>query len=231
VLGSELRSCSDTVFIPSYSSLFPILLKSYSLCPKGLYVTPPLDISRRRFIGVVGTRFCSDWGCRTAREVGKFIASKGFSLVTGLASGIDLCTSLSVLEYGGFVVGVRPWLRPLNLPLKAKKLIEEYRGKVVLISEYYVRPPNVGLKYLYFLRNRIIAGISELVIIIEARTKGGSLHQIKWCIMEGKPLAVFKHPYVGSDYYRAYEKLKKYRGIIIFKDIDDLKSYIEKNMM
>lgn len=217
-------------FIPFNSPDYPEGLREYRLKgrlyrPLGLYVKPPISL-KRKFIAVVGTRRCSDWGREIARETGRVIASKGFTLITGLAKCIDASAMLGALEVGGLTVGVRPWLKPLTLPSESKRIIERYKERVAVISEHYEKPP-IRPKILYYLRNRIIAGMAELVVVVEARPEGGSMHQITWALKQGKPLAIYEHPDVGSDYYKAYKKYTKYSQTIILKDIDDLKVHLE----
>jgi Predicted Rossmann fold nucleotide-binding protein involved in DNA uptake len=220
---------SKVVFIPVNSYDFPKTLRDYKFCPEGLYVTPPISLNVRS-IAIVGSRECSSWGCRTAFESGRLVVSEGFVLVTGLADGIDLCASLGALSIGGLVIGVRPWLKPLNLPRRVREVVGSNFGNVVLVSEYYIRP-SLRTKLCYFMRNRIIAGMSELVVVVEARPNGGTMHQLVWAVKQGKPLAIYKHPDVGSDYYKAYEEFIKYDNVIILNDVNDLRKYIEEELL
>lgn len=218
----------DVVFISCDSYDFPQKLREYRYCPTGLYVTPPVSLNMR-FIAVVGARECSAWGREVAWESGSIIASEGFTLVTGLASGVDVSASLGALETGGLVVGVRPWLKPLNLPSEAREVLRYHYGRVVITSEHYIRP-TAKVETLYFLRNRLIAGMAELVVVVEAKPGGGSMHQITWTLKQGKPLAIYKHINERSTYYRAYEEFIKHKGVIILKDVDDLRRYIEEEL-
>jgi len=89
-------------------------------------------------------------------------------------------------------------------------IVEAYRDRVVLAAEHFRKPSIRTLRMLYYLRNRIIAGMARLVVVVEARERGGSMHQVEWALKRGRPLAIFEHPDKDSIYYRAYLKYVEY---------------------
>jgi len=145
------------------SPLYPRELRNYKdgVPPSVLYVMPPVDLGTAVLIGVVGTRDCTEWGRRTAYEVGRVVARHGFWVVTGLAECIDASVTKGALDAGGIVVGVRPWLKPFTLPHESKMLWWDHRDRVVLVSENYRRPEGHH-SHLYYMRNRLIAGMSRI---------------------------------------------------------------------
>jgi predicted Rossmann fold nucleotide-binding protein DprA/Smf involved in DNA uptake len=80
---------------------------------------------------------------------------------------------------------------------------------------------------LYYMRNRIIAGMSDLVVVVEARPEGGSMHQITWSIRCGKRLAIYEHPDPKSEYYKAYQRYRSYSRTVALKTIEDLGELLE----
>jgi DNA processing protein len=229
-LAEELKR-EGVAFIPFYSPDYPEALRRYRLeapvyRPLGLYVKPPVSL-RSRFVGVVGTRDCSEWGRRVAWETGRLVVQAGFTLVTGLAECIDASATLGALEAGGLAIGIRPWLKPLQLPGESRRLLEAYGDRIALASEHYIKPP-ASPKMLYYMRNRIIAGMSDLVVVVEARPEGGSMHQITWSIRYGKRLAIYEHPDPKSEYYKAYQKYKNYNGTVVLKTTEDLRELLER---
>jgi predicted Rossmann fold nucleotide-binding protein DprA/Smf involved in DNA uptake len=228
-LAEELKR-EGVAFIPFYSSDYPEALKRYRLeapvyRPLGLYVKPPVSLSDR-FVGVVGTRDCSEWGWRVAWETGRLVAQAGFTLVTGLAECIDASATLGALEAGGLAIGIRPWLKPLQLPGESRRLLEAHGDRIALASEHYTKPP-ASPKMLYYMRNRIIAGMSDLVVVVEARPEGGSMHQITWSIECGKRLAIYEHPDPKSEYYKAYQRYRSYSRTVTLKTTEDLGELLE----
>jgi predicted Rossmann fold nucleotide-binding protein DprA/Smf involved in DNA uptake len=229
VLAEELKR-EGVAFIPFYSPDYPEALRWYRLeapvyRPLGLYVRPPVSL-HGRFVGVVGTRSCSEWGRRVAWETGRLVAQAGFTLVTGLAECIDTSATLGALEAGGLAVSIRPWLKPLQLPEESRQLLEAHGDGIALASEHYIKPP-VSPKMLYYMRNRIIAGMSDLVVVVEARPEGGSMHQITWSIRYGKRLAIYEHPDPKSEYYKAYQRYRSYSRTVTLKTTGDLGELLE----
>ena len=227
--AEELKR-EGVAFIPFYSPDYPEALRRHRLeapvyRPLGLYVKPPVSL-RSRFVGVVGTRDCSEWGWRVAWETGRLVARAGFTLVTGLAECIDASATLGALEAGGLAIGIRPWLKPLQLPGESRRLLEVYGDRIALASEHYIKPP-VSPKMLYYMRNRIIAGMSDLVVVVEERPEGVSMHQITWSIRYGKRLAIYEHPDPKSEYYKAYQRYRSYSRTVTLKTTEDLGELLE----
>jgi DNA processing protein len=205
---------------PFHSPGYPEALRGYRLGgsahrPLGLFTKPPA-VLHGRFVGVVGTRSCTPWGRRAAYEVGRVVAEAGFTVATGLAECIDASAAQGALEAGGAVVGVRPWLKPLLLPRESRRLLERHGGgRLALASEHYTMPPGASPGKLYYLRNRVIAGMSELVVAVEARPGGGAMHQVEWSLKRGKRLAVLEHPDAGSEHHKAFKTLAEAGATVV----------------
>ncbi|RUM46724.1 MAG: hypothetical protein DSY37_04600 [Hyperthermus sp.] len=212
---------------PFTSRLYPCELLRYPA--RGDHLYPPLvlywigariNTNEKPAIAVVGTRRCSSRGRRLAREIGRMLAKHGLILVTGLAECIDTEAARGALEEGGVVIGVRPWLKPLSLPQEAKQLLRYLHSGLAVTSENPLKPARGSVKRLYFLRNRIIAGMAKLVIVVEAQPTGGSMHQIELALKRGKPVAIYK-PKPNTPHYKAYENYLS-KGAKSFKTLDEL---------
>lgn len=137
-------------------------------------------------IGVVGTRKPSDYSRKTASALVNTLTKHGFDIISGFAEGIDICAHLQCIQSGGKTYAVigsgldYPYPK-LNLPYR--ELIEE-NGAV--ISEYLPGtqpyPPN------FLQRNRILAGLSMGVAVIEAGEKSGSLNSAAHAVSQNKPV-------------------------------------------
>jgi len=216
------------------SPLYPAELRNYKgFPPPELYVMPPADLGSHAYIGVAGTRTCSDWGRRTAYEVGKMVARLGLWLVTGFAECIDASASLGALDAGGFVVGVRPWLKPFTIPREAKRIWWDHRDRVILVAERY-RQPHEHHAHIYYLRNRLISGMSRLVVVVEAKPGGGTTHMEEWSLKRGRPLAIFEHPDKGSIYHKGYlwfvKAAERYKEAVLYtvRTVEELEELIKK---
>jgi predicted Rossmann fold nucleotide-binding protein DprA/Smf involved in DNA uptake len=225
---------SEGVWVtPFVSRLYPCELLRYPA--HGDYLYPPLmlywmgariDPNMRPAIAVVGTRTCSNEGRRIAYEIGRTLARHGFILVTGLAECIDAEAARGALEEGGIVIGVRPWLRPLSLPRESRRLLNYTRSNLVVVSENSYKPRRGSFKRLYFLRNRIIAGMAKLVIVVEARPNGGSMHQIELALKRGKPVTIYEPRQKDTPYYEAYKQYLS-KGARSFKDLHELEVILD----
>jgi len=220
--------------IPFFSQSYPRELLKYPSQGSD-YIYPPLvlystyaqfNLNKKPIIAVVGTRKCDYKGRKCAYEIGRLIAHKDFILATGLAQGIDVEAAKGCLEAGGQVVGIRPWLLPESLPLEAKRLLKPaVKDNLMLLSERPWKLIESDVKRLYFLRNRIIAGMAKLVIVVEAQLEGGSMHQIKLALRRGKPVAIYK-PDEGTLYWNAYKRYVT-EGAVPFTTLDQLDTIVE----
>lgn len=178
--------------------------------PLMLYWSREFDANARPAVAVVGTRRCSEEGRKTARELGRALAFRGYVVVTGLAECIDAEAARGALDAGGVVIGVRPWLRPLTLPKESTPLAK----RVVIVSERLEKPAG-DVRRLYFFRNRIIAGIAKAVVVVETRQAGGTTHMLKLAV--GRPVYVFPHG--------AYSQFV-HAGAVLVRDVSELLDYM-----
>lgn len=220
---------------PFFSERYPCELLRYPA--RGDYLYPPLmlywlgqriDPNEKPAVAVVGTRRCSAAGRALAREIGKMLARLGLFLVTGLAECVDAEAARGALEEGGVVIGVRPWLRPLSLPREARQLLGRLGRGLVIVSENPSKPARGSVKRLYFLRNRIIAGMARLVVVVEALPGGGSMHQVELALRRGKPVAIHEPPQ-GTPYHEAY-KVYREKGAKSFRTLNELEEIIKETI-
>ena len=131
----------------------------------------PEALGRRR-VAVVGTRAATPHGLEDAYELGAVLARAGVTVVSGLAIGIDAAAHEGALDAGGAVVGVVGTGLDVVYPRRHRVLFDRVRGAGLLVSElgYGVQPRRQAFP----VRNRIIAGLAEVVVVVEATLKGGA---------------------------------------------------------
>ena len=131
----------------------------------------PEALGRRR-VAVVGTRAATPHGLDDAYELGAVLARAGVTVVSGLAIGIDAAAHEGALDAGGAVVGVVGTGLDVVYPRRHRVLFDRVRGAGLLVSElgYGVQPRRQAFP----VRNRIIAGLAEVVVVVEATLKGGA---------------------------------------------------------
>lgn len=159
---------------------YPKLLKKIKNPPKVLYFLGKI-VEKENCIGIVGTRRCSDYGKEVALQIAGDLAEAGLTIVSGFAPGIDTFSHLAAIERKKRTIAV------LGTGLDKKSIYPKSNLKLVekilenggcLISEY---PPGTkGTKFTFPQRNRIIAGLSLGVVVIEARLKSGALITAKY---------------------------------------------------
>lgn len=164
---------------------YPDLLKEIYDPPLCLYLRGALPVEHARNIGIVGSRRVTNYGRRIAQHLSEAASYAGWTVISGLAYGIDAIAHEAVVQTNGKTVAVLGGglarIHPQDhIPL-AKKIIET--GGAV-ISEFPMQfSPN---KWSFPMRNRIISGLSQGVLVIEAGMGSGSLITAKCALDQGR---------------------------------------------
>lgn len=153
---------------------YPDCLKNIPDPPAVLYYKGKLpDFDRELTIGMVGARECTPYGETMAARLGLELARAGAVIVSGIAQGIDSHALKGALAGGGTVVSVLAGGIDKKYPWESRFLYDDVAAAGALISEY---PPGTPHKGMHFpIRNRIISGLSDGVIAVEGRERGGTM--------------------------------------------------------
>ena len=156
---------------------YPRLLLEIPSFPPVLYyqgkVQPQLNRGIPPVVGIVGTRSPTQYGKRWTRQVSCTLAKKGFTIVSGMALGIDTEAHRGCLDGGGRTVAVLGTGVDVVYPPSNLSLYKEIQQDGLVVSEY---PAGTSPDRTHFpRRNRIIAGLSRAVLVMEAPTKSGAL--------------------------------------------------------
>jgi len=178
---------------------YPVALREQSTRPTA---SVPLVIfhrgaltSFRNCVAVVGTRRASFRAHTLARRIARALASRGRTVVSGLARGVDTeahCGALEAKE--GRTVAVLPWMDPVYPP-ENSELLRDIEKRGAVISENLCKPKGIkSSNYLsrgkFVERNRITSGISDYLIAVESGETGGTIHQVKIALSQGKEVFV-----------------------------------------
>ena len=179
----------DIGVLPVADSAYPKRLRNSPDAPIVLYYKGVLpDWDSAPFIGVVGTRKASAYGLQVAHQLGAQIASCGGYVVSGGAAGGDTAAMQGAMAAGFPVVGVLGCGVDVVYPLSNRKLFEAIVGEGCLISEY---PPGTEARNWHFpARNRIISGVSNGVLVVEAPQKSGALITARFALEQGRDVFV-----------------------------------------
>lgn len=158
------------------------------------------DLPTGPTVGIVGTRRCSSYGKRCAFELGAALAEAGVSVVSGLALGIDAQAHFGALtatsEHRGRPVGVVGSGLDIIYPRANAKLWGQVSTVGTLLSE---TPPGVGPeKWRFPARNRMIAALSDAIIVVESHEKGGSLLTVDEAQLRDVPVGAVPGPITSN---------------------------------
>lgn len=177
---------------------YPFALKDLGKASDG----PPLVLFHKGSIvdfsdcvAIVGTRECSHYGHVMARKLGKTIAKSGYTVISGLARGIDTEAHCGALEAPrGRTIAVLAWMDPIY-PAENVELAKDIMARGALLSERYFRPSSKFTKLApgkFVERNRITSGLSRCIIAVESGKEGGTVHQVRIALTQGRKVFVVK---------------------------------------
>ncbi|SDB10615.1 DNA-processing protein DprA [Eubacterium oxidoreducens] len=171
-------------FLTILQKEYPAVLKEIYDPPYALYYYGNLELLKRQKIAIVGARRCSDYGAKTARVLAHGLAHRGNCIVSGMAEGIDAYAHAGALEGVGKTIAVLGCGVNVCYPAKNRALYKAMKEQGLIISEY--GPGVQPVAWHFPMRNRIISGLSEKVIVVEAKEKSGSLITADAALDQGK---------------------------------------------
>lgn len=152
---------------------YPDRLKPLYDAPALLYFQGAGNLNRPRTIGLVGTRQATEYGRRITQEIIEAVVPYNASIISGLAYGIDIAAHRSSLANGLPTIGVMASGLDIIYPSVHQKIAIDMLEQGGLLTES--KPGTKPDAHLFPARNRIIAGLSDVVVVVEAAAKGGAL--------------------------------------------------------
>ncbi|MBE6070979.1 MAG: DNA-protecting protein DprA [Clostridium butyricum] len=204
---------------PSYKEKLKEILDT----PFFLFYIGNIDVIKDKIIAIVGARKCSNYGFVVTKLLTKELITNNITLISGGARGIDSIAHKTALEYDGKNICVLGCGIDVVYPSENKYLFSKICEKGVIISEFLLGTQ--PLKTNFPRRNRIISGISESVIVVEASDKSGSLITARLSLEQNKKVIVIP----GSILYKGASGSNKLMrdGGCICTDIEDLKVLLD----
>lgn len=219
---------NDIKFVCIEDLEYPKRLLPYEHKPFFLYYKGKLPDMDRPIVSIVGARACSGYGRNMAKMLGEKLSDYGVQIVSGMARGIDTFAQLGALNGESATFGVLGCGVDICYPTENIELYENILKKGGIISEYL---PGTNPNSWHFpQRNRIISGISDIVVVVEAKEKSGSLITVEWALEQGKNIMAVPGR-VGDKLSSGCNRLiKTGAGIVTSeKDIlEELKYYVFK---
>lgn len=172
------------------SKFYPDRLRYIDSPPKVLYCLGNLELLNYKYnIAMIGSRKCSLYGERAAKDFAFNLAKEDICIISGLAKGIDSFSHIGALNANGKTIAVLGSGLDNIYPVENKKLAESIvRKGGLLISEYPLG--TLALKQHFPARNRIISGLSDSVLVVEARKNSGTNITVDFALEQGKDVFV-----------------------------------------
>ncbi|WP_312097861.1 DNA-processing protein DprA [Niallia sp.] len=188
-----------TIFDP----LYPPLLKEIYQPPWVLYAKGDLSLLQsKKKLAIVGARLATTYSTKIIQKLINELVEENITIVSGLAHGVDSIAHRHAIEYGGKTIGVIAGGLFHIYPKENRELAGEMMKHHLVISEY--PPLTKPLKWQFPMRNRIISGLSNGTIVVEAKKKSGSLITANFAVNEGRdvfavPGSIFSPYSVGPN--------------------------------
>ncbi|MBL7141619.1 DNA-protecting protein DprA [Patescibacteria group bacterium] len=174
---------------------YPELLREIYDPPQTLYVNGQLKAKEKYPLAVVGTRKVSLYGQKITRSLVRALSQAGFTIISGLALGVDGLAHQTTLDAGGKTIAVLGSSLDIIYPSSHQQLAQKIiKSKGAIVSEY--EPKTRPSKWTFPARNRIVAGLSLGTLVVEAPKKSGALITARFALEQGRE--VFAVP--GSVY-------------------------------
>lgn len=165
---------------------YPEALKNIHDPPLALYVRGEFQDADRQSFAVVGSRQCTQYGRASADRLSYQLAKLGFTVVSGLARGIDVAAHEGAMKAGGRTIAVLGSALDRLYPADAEEVAGRIAEHGAVISEYSMGREADRTTFPY--RNRIISGLSLGVLVVECDVRSGALHTSRYAGEQGRPV-------------------------------------------
>ncbi len=171
---------------------FPVQLKEIPYPPAYLFVKGRLETWNGPAVAIVGTRAASYYGLKAARRLARDLAARGVAVVSGLARGIDTAAHQGALEAGGCTWAVLGCGPDVVYPPENRELYRQIQARGALVSEFPMGTPPEAKNFP--IRNRIISGLSQAVVVVEAGERSGALITARYALDQGREVMAVPGP-------------------------------------
>jgi DNA processing protein len=208
---------------------YPSRLRDAEYPIEVLYYQGALDLLSSKSVAVVGARKASKEGVQRARRMARLLVENGYTVMSGLAEGIDTAAHTAALEYGGKTIAVIGTSINNVYPKSNASLQQEIAKNYLLVTQvpfyqYSLQSP-ISNRFFFPERNKTMSALSLGTIIVEASETSGTLIQAKAAIQQGRKLFILNSCFErGLDWP---EKLLA-KGAIRVRDVDDVMTALEE---
>ena len=176
----------DIGFVTMEDEAYPDKLRNIHNPPYSLFYIGALPDKSRKSVAIVGARGRSAYGCEVAKVLAAALSRQGIQIISGMARGIDRDAHMGCLEAGGNTYAVLGSGADTCYPKENRFLYDKIKLSGGIISE--LMPGTDPQKMFFPMRNRIISGLSDIVVIVEAKKRSGSLITADFAMEQGKDI-------------------------------------------
>lgn len=171
-------------FICTADAEYPERLRNIPDYPFGIYCKGRMPQPQKLSVAVVGARECSDYGRFIATELGRELGEAGIQVISGMARGIDGISQLAALDAGGESYAILGNGVDICYPRDNRPIYDRMLVQGGILSTY---PPGTAPKpQLFPPRNRIVSGLADVLVVVEARQKSGTLITVDMALEQGR---------------------------------------------
>lgn len=216
------RTGGDMYAVSQRSTYYPNCLKSLSKMPEKLYCFGNLFLlnSTKFNLGVVGTRKMTSYGEKALRYIFRFLSADEVVIISGFMYGVDHLAHKLALENGFDTVAVLGCGADVIYPTEQEKIYYEIKERGLIISEFH--PGFEPKKWTFPKRNRIVAGLCDALLIVEAGIGSGALITGKFANEFNKPVIVVPGSIFESTYRGNHSILNDYADIYDSPEVLDM---------
>lgn len=220
--------------IPRFLRGYPDKLQQVEDAPSALFVKGKLPDESLPAVAVVGARNCSPYGRSMAKELGRELAANGIQVISGLARGIDGIAQQSALEEGGASFGILGCGVDICYPEENRALYEKLaqgENGGGIISEW--KPSSAPAANHFPVRNRIISGLADALVVVEAKEQSGTFITVTSALEQGKDVYVIPGRIGDRLSYGCNRLIAQGAGIIydrtaFVEEIKEKKNYVNQ---
>ena len=174
-------------FVTLEDTEYPYYLKEVFDAPYGMYVKGQIP-QTKKIVAIVGARRCSAYGKKMAQELAYLLGKQGYVVISGMARGIDGIAQRAACEAGGVSFAVLGCGVDVCYPSQNQPLYDKLLETGGILSAY--TPGTAPNASLFPPRNRIVSGLADAVVVVEARQKSGTLITVDMALEQGREVYV-----------------------------------------
>jgi DNA processing protein len=202
---------------------YPNKLKHIPDPPYGIFVKGRLPDEKKPSVAMIGARACSEYGKTVAREFAEKLAMYDVQIISGMARGIDSVSQRACVQAGGQTYAILGNGVDVCYPEEMFELYDQIFERGGLISTYAPGTPPVSANFPP--RNRIISGLSDIVLVVEARKKSGTLITVDMALEQGKEVGIIPGRITDSLSQGCHELIKQ--GATVIVDVEQLMEILQ----